>query len=94
MTIKGYLLSFPERFVRAALGLGAGVAREAGEVALPEGIRSSQLYQNLVDAMLRFLIERIPAVRGPGRLRIDAWRRASALRAARVRSLEGCATST
>jgi hypothetical protein len=41
MTIKAYLLSFPERFARAALGLGTGVARQVGEVALPEGIRSS-----------------------------------------------------
>src|SRR5688572_31827503 len=47
---KDYLLSIPERFVRSALALGAGMAREVGEVALPDGIRSSQLYQNLVDA--------------------------------------------
>ena len=62
--IKAYLLSFPERFVRAALGLGAGVAREVGEVALPDGIRSSQLYQNLVDATLRFLIEQVGGAEG------------------------------
>ena len=62
--IKAYLLSFPERFVRAALGLGAGVAREVGEVALPDGIRSSQLYQNLVDATLRFLIEQVGDTEG------------------------------
>ena len=37
MTIKAYLLSFPERFVRAALGLSAGVLREVGEVVLPRG---------------------------------------------------------
>jgi hypothetical protein len=64
MTVKGYLLSFPERCVRAALGLGAGVAREVGEVALPEGIRRSQLYQNLVDATLRFLIENVGGAEG------------------------------
>jgi hypothetical protein len=64
MTVKGYLLSFPERFVRAALGLGAGVAREVGEVALPDGIRRSQLYQNLVDATLRFLIENVGGAEG------------------------------
>jgi len=64
MTVKAYLLSFPERFVRAALGLGAGVTREVGEVALPEGIRRSQLYQNLVDATLRFLIEQVGGVEG------------------------------
>src|SRR5258705_2896232 len=64
MTVKTYLLSLPERLVRSALGLGAGVAREVGEVALPDGIRRSQLYQNLVDATLRFLIEQVGGVEG------------------------------
>ena len=64
MTLKAYLLSFPERLVRSAVGLGAGVARELGAVALPEGIRRSQLYQNLVDATLRFLIEQVGGVDG------------------------------
>ena len=59
MAVKTYLLSFPERLVRSVLGLGAGVAREVGEVALPDGIRRSQLYQNLVDATLRYVIEQI-----------------------------------
>jgi len=64
MTVRSYLLSFPERLLRSALGLGAGVAREVGEVALPAGIRNSQLYQNLVDATLRFLIEQVGGVEG------------------------------
>ena len=64
MSVKTYLLSFPERVARSALGLGAGVAREVGEVALPEGIRRSQLYQNLVDATLRFVIEQVGGVEG------------------------------
>ena len=64
MTVKAYLISFPERFVRSALGLGAGVARELGQVVLPEGIRRSQLYQNLVDATLRYLIEQVGGVEG------------------------------
>jgi hypothetical protein len=58
------LLSLPERLIRSTLGLGAGVAREVGEVALPDGIRRSQLYQNLVDATLRYLIEDIGGVEG------------------------------
>jgi hypothetical protein len=62
MTVKTYLLSFPERLVRAVLGLGAGVAREVGEVTLPEGVRHSQLYQNIVDTTLRFLIEQVGGV--------------------------------
>jgi hypothetical protein len=64
MSVKSYLLSFPERVLRSALGFGAGVAREVGEVALPDGIRRSQLYQNLVEATLRFLIEQVGGVEG------------------------------
>ena len=61
-SIRSYLLSFPERVVRSALGLGAGVAREIGTVALPAGVRGSQLYQNLVDATLRYLTEKVGGV--------------------------------
>ena len=56
------MLSLPERVVRSALGLGAGVAREVGQVALPAGVRRSQLYQNLVDATLRYLTEKVGGV--------------------------------
>jgi hypothetical protein len=64
---KRYLISFPERVVRAMLGFGAGVAREVGQVALPEGVRRSQLYRNMVDTTLRFLIEQVGGVeRLPG----------------------------
>ena len=62
--VKDYLLSVPERLVRSAVGLGAGAARELGEVALPESVRRSQTYQNLVDATLRFLIEQVGGVEG------------------------------
>ena len=64
MTIKSYLLSLPERLVRSTIGLGAGVAREVSEVALPDGIRNTQLYRNLVDATLQFLIEQVGGVEG------------------------------
>ena len=59
MTARGYLLSVPERVVRALVGLTAGITREVGEVALPAAVRRGQLYQNLVDATLRFLIEQV-----------------------------------
>jgi hypothetical protein len=62
--VKGYLLSIPERLVRAVLGLGAGAAREVGEVALPDAVRQSQLYKNLVDTSLRFLIENVGGAEG------------------------------
>lgn len=64
MTIKSYLASVPERVVRSVLGLGAGAVREVGEVALPEGVRHSQLYQNVVASTLRFLIERVGGAEG------------------------------
>ncbi len=64
MTVKSYLLTLPERVVRSTLGLGAGVAREVGEVALPAALRRTQLYQNLVDTTLRFLIEQVGQVDG------------------------------
>ena len=64
MSVKTYLLTLPERVVRSILGLGAGVAREVGEVALPDGVRHSQLYQNLVDTTLRFLIEEVGGAKG------------------------------
>ena len=59
MTAKRYLLSFPERVLRAALGFGAGVAREVGDVALPESVRRGQLYRNMVETTLRFLTEQV-----------------------------------
>ena len=64
MTVKAYLLSFPERLLRSTFGLGAGVAREVGEIALPAAVRRSQLYQNVVDATLRYLIEEVGGVEG------------------------------
>jgi hypothetical protein len=62
--VKTYLLSLPERAIRSVLGLGAGVAREVGEVALPQSLRRSQLYQNLVEGTLRYLIEQVGGVEG------------------------------
>jgi hypothetical protein len=64
MATKDYLLSFPERLLRSMLGVSAGVTRELGEVVLPAGIRRSRLYQNLVDATLRYVIERVGGVEG------------------------------
>jgi len=64
MVTRAYWWSMPERVVRATLGLGAGVAREVAEVGLPDGVRHSQLYRNLVDATLRFLIEQVGGAKG------------------------------
>jgi hypothetical protein len=64
MYSRAYLLSLPERVIRSALGLSAGVLREVGEVVLPKGVRRSQLYQSLVDTTLRFVIERVGGAEG------------------------------
>ncbi len=64
MASRAYLLSLPERVVRAALGVSAGFLREVGEVALPNGVRRSQLYKSLVVATLRYVIERVGGARG------------------------------
>jgi len=62
--VKRYLATLPERVVRSVVGLGAGLAREVGDVALPKSVRQSRLYQNLVDTTLRFLIEQVGEVEG------------------------------
>jgi hypothetical protein len=64
MTMKTYLLSLPERLVRSVFGLGAGIAREVGEVVLPDGVKQTQLYRTMVDTTLRFLIEQVGQVDG------------------------------
>src|SRR5215510_880538 len=59
-----FLLSLPERVLRSATGLAAGLLREIGEVTIPQTVRRGHLYSNLVDATLRFLIEQVGGVRG------------------------------
>ena len=61
---RAYLLSLPERVIRSALGLSAGLLREVGEVVLPRGVRSSQLYKSLVNTTLRFVIEQVGGAKG------------------------------
>jgi hypothetical protein len=62
--LSPYLLSLPERILRSATALAGGLLREIGEVTIPQTVRRSQLYRNLVDATLRFLIERVGQVEG------------------------------
>jgi hypothetical protein len=64
MSVKTYLLSFPERVIRSALGMTAGMTREVAEVVIPGSIRRSRLYQNLVDTTLQFMIEQVGGVSG------------------------------
>jgi hypothetical protein len=57
-----YAVTLPERIVRSASALSAGVIRELMAVALPIGVRRGRLYRNLVDVTLQFLIERVGEV--------------------------------
>ena len=43
--------------------MAGGLLREVGDVAIPKTIRRSQLYRNLVEATLRFLIEQVGQVK-------------------------------
>jgi hypothetical protein len=47
-----------------ALVCGVGLLRELGEVSIPQTIRCGQLYRNLVEDTLRFLIEHVGEVNG------------------------------
>ncbi len=64
MVSRAYLLSVPERVIRSALALSAGLLREVGEVVLPQGVRRTQLYKNLVEVTLRYMIERVGGAKG------------------------------
>src|SRR6185312_16468304 len=64
MPSRAYLLSLPERVIRSALGLSAGLLREVGEVALPRSMRRSHLYRSLVDVTLRYVIEQVGGAKG------------------------------
>jgi hypothetical protein len=64
MAAKRYLLTVPERVIRSLTALGGGLVREFAAVSIPAAVRRSRLYQNVVDAMLRCLIEEVGDVEG------------------------------
>ena len=59
-----YLLSLPERLLRSASALAAGLVREIGNITLPKRVRRTRLYQTMVETTLRFLIEQVGQVEG------------------------------
>ena len=63
-TLSRYLLSLPERTLRSASALCAGLVQELGHVTLPPGIRRTKLYTVMVETTLRFLIEQVGEVEG------------------------------
>jgi len=64
MPSPAYLMSLPERVIRSALGLSAGLLREVSEVVLPRSVRRTHLYGSLVDVTLRYVIERVGGAEG------------------------------
>lgn len=62
--LRNFLISLPERGVRSLTALAGGLVREVGEVSVPQTIRRSRLYRNLVDSTLRFLVEQVGQVEG------------------------------
>ena len=62
--MKAYLLSLPERVVRSATALAAGLVREIGNVTVPAAVRRTSLYRNMVELTLRYLIEQVGQVEG------------------------------
>jgi hypothetical protein len=63
-SLGAYLLSLPERALRSASALSAGLVREIGNVVLPAAVRRTKLYQTMVESTLRFLVEQAGEVRG------------------------------
>lgn len=61
---SSYLLSLPERSLRALTALTAGLLRESSEITLPPSFRRTRIYQSIVDQTLRFLIEKVGQVEG------------------------------
>lgn len=59
-----YAISLPERFARAAAALAGGALYETSQVALPQALRETKLYQVTVSRLLRILIEWVGDVRG------------------------------
>jgi hypothetical protein len=62
--LGGFLLSLPERVVRSAAALAAGLAREIGNIVLPRTVRNTLLYRLMVENSLRFLIQEVGEVDG------------------------------
>jgi len=62
--LGGFLLSLPERVVRSAAALSAGLAREIGNIVLPRKVRRTLLYRLMVENTLQFLIQQVGEVDG------------------------------
>lgn len=61
---SGFLLSVPERIVRSAAGLVAGLARAISSHVLPRAVRQTLVYRLMIENTLQFLIQEIGEVEG------------------------------
>jgi hypothetical protein len=59
-----YLVSLPERTVRATAALGGGLIAETSRLVLPGVVRHSRMYQATVGRLLRIVIELVGGVEG------------------------------
>lgn len=55
-------MSLPERVLRAAAAMSAGLLRELGNATLPAPMRRTKVYQIMVESTLRFLAEQVGQV--------------------------------
>ncbi|SRR5579871_1010823 len=59
-----YVLSLPERVIRSMAALGGGLVAQIGQVTLPAALRRTKFYRSVVEATLRFVVERVGQVQG------------------------------
>lgn len=62
--VRSYLISLPERILRSATALAAGLLQETSGVVIPAAFRRTRTYRSMVEAVLRFLLERVGEVEG------------------------------
>jgi hypothetical protein len=62
--VKDYLVSLPERAVRAAAAGAGGFVYETSQVVLPSAVRRSYLYQATISRILRLIVELVGGVAG------------------------------
>ena len=64
MTLFNYLVSVPERTLRATAALGGGAIAETSKLLLPRVVRDSRSYQATVGRLLRIVVELVGDVDG------------------------------
>jgi hypothetical protein len=76
----GFLLSFPERLVRAVGAVLGGAIHETGTLLLPRFVRRSRLYDATAASLLRISVELVGRVEGASTARPEASAGAIAVR--------------